>query len=252
MSPKESTVISTEGQTAPPRADFAPRATDQPVRLVILDEDPILRAGIRAILDSYAQIEIVADFGSARQASSRAPQTRPDVLLVGGDCLKDRAGTALHDQVTTGRRPAVVTLMQPDDAVTLRKAVKYAVRGFVDRNTSQRDLGTAVLEAHGGRTYLSASIAEVLVAWMADGIRREHLSLPQVEDVLTERELEVLEALGHGITNTAIAHRLHVQEATVRSHVYHILTKLNLRTRTEAVLLGHSYANRRPALRPPS
>ena len=243
-------MTSTEGQIALQRADPAPRETEQPVRLVILDEDPILRAGIRAILGSYVRIEIIADFGSARQASAHALPARPDVLLVGGECLSSKAGADLPDHVTAGRRPAVVTLMQPDDAVTLRKAVKYAVRGFVDRNTSQRDLGTAVLEAHDGRTYLSASIAEVLVGWMADGIRREHLSLPQVEDVLTERELEVLEALGHGITNTAIAHRLHVQEATVRSHVYHILTKLNLRTRTEAVLLGHSYANTRPAPRP--
>lgn len=243
-------MTSTQGQTALRRTEFVSRQADRPVRLVVLDEDPILRAGVRAILDSYPQIEIIADYGSARQASAHSLHARPDVLLVGGDSLRDRARANLPEQAPAGHRPAVVTLMQPDDSVTLRKAVQSAVRGFVDRNTSQQDLGTAVLEAHDGRTYLSASIAEVLVGWMADGMRREHLSLPQVEDVLTERELEVLEALGHGITNTAIAHRLHVQEATVRSHVYHILTKLNLRTRTEAVLLGHSYANARPALRP--
>ncbi|MGW3107981.1 LuxR C-terminal-related transcriptional regulator [Streptomyces sp. NPDC001100] len=241
----------TEGQTALLPAGRAPRATDRPVHLVVLDEDPILRAGIRAILDSFSRIEITADFASVRQAFAQPLRARPDVLLIGADCLQDRSGASLTEQFLPGASPALVILMQPDDAVTLRRAVKYAVRGFVDRNTSQRDLGTAVLEAHEGRTYLSASIAEVLVGWTADGLRREHLSLPQVEDVLTERELEVLEALGHGVTNTVIAHRLHVQEATVRSHVYHILTKLNLRTRTEAVLLGHSYANTRPTLRPP-
>ncbi|WP_394437385.1 LuxR C-terminal-related transcriptional regulator [Streptomyces sp. SGAir0957] len=241
---------STEGRTALLGADVAPHAMDGTVQLVVLDEDPILRAGIRALLDDYPQIDVMADFDSARQAFAQPLRVRPDVLLVGGDCLKDDAGAALAERFTSGRRPALVTVMQPDDADMLRTAVKCAVRGFVDRNTSHRDLGMAVLEAHSGRTYLSASIAEVLVGWMGDGMRREHLSLPQVEHVLTERELEVLEALGHGITNTVIARRLHVQEATVRSHIYHILNKLDLRTRTEAVLLGHSYANTRMGMRP--
>lgn len=215
------------------------------IRLMVVDEDPILRAGIRSIMHPYPEIEVVGDFDSMRRAAARAPQARPNVLLVGPRHLDDQFDDTLQHLVgfRPDRGPAVLTVVHAHDQVALRSAVMRSVRGFVDRNTSHEDLGQAVLDVHNGRTYLSSSIAETLVGWVATWIDREQIPLTEIERTLTERELEILAALGDGITNTAIARRLHVREATVRSHVYHILSKLNLRTRTEAVLAGYSYSN---------
>jgi DNA-binding NarL/FixJ family response regulator len=96
-----------------------------------------------------------------------------------------------------------------------------------------------VLAASRGRTFLSSSIAEVLVGWAASRLFKQHINPSDVLEKLSVREREVLAAMGEGATNTQIARKLFIQEATVRSHIHHILTKLGLSTRTEAVLLGH-------------
>lgn len=217
------------------------------VRLMVVDEDPILRAGIRSIMRPYSEIEVVGDFDSMLHAAARAPWARPSVVLVGTRHLDDQFDDTLQHLAgfLPDRVRAVLTVMDAHDQVALRSAVMHSVRGFVDRNTCHEDLGQAVLDVHDGRTYLSSSIAETLVGWVATWIDREQIPLTEIDRTLTERELEILAALGDGITNTAIARRLHIQEATVRSHVYHILGKLNLRTRTEAVLAGYSYSNTR-------
>jgi DNA-binding NarL/FixJ family response regulator len=214
------------------------------IRTVIVDADPLQRVGIRSIMQSHPRVEVIGDFESVAQVCAGVPELHPDVLLVGAEQLGERLRVALRRLTcaTPDRSPAVVTLMRPDDQSALRTAVLCSVRGFVDKFTSHQDLANAVQEVVGGRTYLSASIAEVLVAWTVTRINREPMSAGQVEATLTDRELQVLVVLGEGVTNTAIARRLRIQEATVRSHVHHILTKLQLRTRTEAALLGHSYA----------
>jgi DNA-binding NarL/FixJ family response regulator len=217
------------------------------VRLMVVDKDPILRAGIRSIMRPYSEIEVVGDFDSMRHAAARAPWVRPNVLLVGPRHLDDQFDDTLQHLVSfrPDRVRAVLTVVHAHDQVALSSAIMRSVRGFVDRNTCHEDLGQAVLDVHDGRTYLSSSIAETLVGWVATWIDREQIPLTEIDRTLTQRELEILAALGDGITNTAIARRLHIQEATVRSHVYHILSKLNLRTRTEAVLAGYSYSNTR-------
>jgi DNA-binding NarL/FixJ family response regulator len=212
------------------------------VRLAIIDRDPLLRNGIRSMMEAHPRIMVTGDFDSVRGAGLSS--ARPEVLLVGADLLDDQLPGAIR-QVRHDRPPAVVTVMEPGDQWVMRSAVMCSVRGFVDRNTSHEDLSVAVQEVHKGHTFLSSAIAEKLIGWMTTRIRSAPISVAEVEQALTERELEVLRALGDGITNTMIARRLDIQEGTVRSHTYRILTKLNLRTRTEAVLVGHTYANTR-------
>lgn len=211
-----------------------------PIRLAILDEDPLLRAGIRSLMESRPQIEVVADADSVREMSAVVHRIRAEVLIAGAEHLDERFRCALPVQAHPGLR--VVAIMQPGDQVMLRNAVMCTVSGYVDRATSHQDLGLAVTEAHGGRTYLSPSIAQTLVGWVATRIGQESVPMREIERALTERELQVLLAMADGVTNTTIARRLQIREATVRSHIYHIINKLDLRTRTEAVLAGHSYA----------
>ncbi|MER6346066.1 LuxR C-terminal-related transcriptional regulator [Streptomyces sp. NPDC001595] len=209
------------------------------VRTVIIHDDPLQRAGIRSLAQASSVIDVVGDYGSVHAFTGGV--RRPDVLLVGARQLPDRPEAVVPAAGRTGegRSPAVVVVMRPDDTRALRSAVMQTVHGYVDPCTGEQDIGVAVLAASRGRTFLSSSIAEVLVGWAASRLTRQRVSPSEALEELTAREREVLVALGEGITNAQIARRLYIQEATVRSHVYHILTKLGLGTRTEAVLLGH-------------
>ncbi|MDI1460714.1 response regulator transcription factor [Catellatospora sp. KI3] len=213
------------------------------MRVAILERDPLLWAGLRSVLRAHSRIAVVGDFHAVRDGLSAVPTLQPDLLLISDLWLHDDLPLNLPEKGSARRELPVVAVMDADDRPTLRRAVTKSVRGFVDRNTSHEDLGNAVLDAAGGRTFLSSSIAASLVGWMAAKITHEPSCFADIETSLTVRELEVFEAMGDGITNVTIARRLGIQEATVRSHVYHILTKLNLRTRTEAALAAYKYAN---------
>ncbi|WP_405392310.1 response regulator transcription factor [Streptomyces sp. NBC_01102] len=217
------------------------------VRVVVLERDPLLRAGLRSLLRPDPRIDVVADLASRWEITASLPVAEPDLLLMSGEWLREdvsASGNTPSDRGFWHQLPAVVVL-DVSDWTTLSRAVSTKrVRGFVDRNTSQQDLRTAVLEAAAGRTFLSSTVAKSVVEWMATRMDREPTSLTLVETVLTGREMEIFEAMGQGVTNTVIARQLGIQETTVRSHVYRILTKLNLRTRTEAALAAYKYADR--------
>ncbi len=209
------------------------------VRTVIIHDDPLQRAGIRSLAQASSFIDVVGAYGSVHAFTGGV--RRPDVLLVGASQLPDRPEPIAPAAGRTegARTPAVVVVMRPDDTRALRSAVLQTVHGYVDPSTGEHDIGAAVLAASRDRTFLSSSIAEVLVGLAASRLARQRVSPSEVLEELTVREREVLVALGEGITNGQIARRFYIQEATVRSHIYHILTKLGLGTRTEAVLLGH-------------
>lgn len=214
-------------------------ATDA-VRAAIIHDDPLQRAGIRSLVESTAAVHVIGDYPSVRACAGVTPA--PDILLMGARQLRDRPQPIppAPGRAEQARIPVVV-LMRPDDTATLRTAVLQTVQGYVDPDTCDKDIEDAVVAVARGGTYLSSSIAEILVGWAASKMTSQKYSPAEAAKVLTVRECEVLTALGEGITNAQIARRLYIQEATVRSHVYHILSKLDLRTRTEAVLLGNSY-----------
>jgi DNA-binding NarL/FixJ family response regulator len=216
-------------------------AVDTRVRLVIVEEDPLLRAGVNSIMKLSSRIEVVGDASSIRQVLANVPEIRPDVLVVGSGSLRNQLNITIPHSSGERHELSLVAVLDPADQGSLRNALMSSVRGFVDRNSCDNDLINGVLEAYSGRTYVSSAIAEAIIGWILMRIEREPVSGVDVERLLTRRELEILGALGKGLTNTAIARQLCISEATVRSHTYHILTKLNLRTRTEAVLIGHAY-----------
>lgn len=220
-----------------------PRA-DAPVRLIVLDHDPLVRAGLQSVLQSNPRIDIVAECESLGQVPGASLSSRPEVMVTSAHQLGQRFRAAYRQSpVLREHPPALVTVMASDDAAALYDAVRCDVRGFVDRAASHQDLAPAVLVARAGGTYLSPTIAAAVIRWVSSRIEQERMPSTQVEQTLTDRELEVLKALGEGVTNIAIARRLRISEATVRSHTYHILAKLGLTTRTEAALIGQSYAS---------
>lgn len=217
-----------------------------PVRLAILDRDPLVRAGLRSLLQADPHSVVVGDCETLLQVGGPGLQSRPDVLVVGADQLGDRFKIDYtRSPVLRERLPPLIAVMRADDANALQAAMLCTVRGYVDRATVQDDLTQAIAVVRAGKTYLSPTVAATMIDWVAARMRQERLPSPQIERTLTERELEVLVALGEGNTNTVIARRLRISDATVRSHTYHILSKLGLATRTEAVLVGHTYSSSR-------
>ncbi|MEV4356780.1 response regulator transcription factor [Nonomuraea sp. NPDC049625] len=191
------------------------------LRVMIVDDHPIVREGLRGMLQAEPDLEVVGEAGSGDEAVVVVPRLRPDVILMdlrmpGGD------GVSAIERLGPGHRVIVLTTYE-DDGEILR-AVSAGAAGYLLKDVSRADLASAVRAAAGGRTVLSPSVAARLAG------RR-----PAVP-VLSEREREVLELVGQGLTNGEIGRRLFIGEATVKTYLLRVYGKLGVSDRTSAVL----------------
>ncbi|MGV9377584.1 response regulator [Nonomuraea sp. NPDC003707] len=191
------------------------------LRVMIVDDHPIVREGLRGMLQAEPDLEVVGEAGSGDEAVVVVPRLRPDVTLMdlrmpGGD------GVSAIERLGPGHRVIVLTTYE-DDGEILR-AVSAGAAGYLLKDVSRADLASAVRAAAGGRTVLSPSVAARLAG------RR-----PAVP-VLSEREREVLELVAQGLTNGEIGRRLFIGEATVKTYLLRVFGKLGVSDRTSAVL----------------
>ncbi|MEW1842249.1 response regulator transcription factor [Nonomuraea angiospora] len=203
------------------------------LRVMIVDDHPIVREGLRGMLLAEPDLEVVGEAGSGDEAVVVVPLLRPDVILMdlrmpGGD------GVSAIERLGPGHRVIVLTTYE-DDGEILR-AVSAGAAGYLLKDVSRADLASAVRAAAGGRTVLSPSVAARLAG------RR-----PAVP-VLSEREREVLELVAQGLTNGEIGRRLFIGEATVKTYLLRVFGKLGVSDRTSAVLaaLDLGLVHRRP------
>lgn len=177
------------------------------------------------MLNTCADISTVED-----DAASWASRTRAVVTVVDGTSLR-----------SSPQKGSCVLLVPdpPDDS--LLNAIKQGVRGIVTESTAEEDLAHAVRATAMGVGFISGTAARHLLDWLANRMPEHTDGRRKAMDRLSHREREVLRLLGAAQSNADIARTLRISEATVRSHVYHILTKLDLESRTQAVLFGHQY-----------
>ena len=222
-------------------AEQKTRGATDPLSVVIVDDHPVVRAGMRAVLDATAEIAVVAEGGSGRDALRLVEQHRPDVLVLDVN-LPDTSGvevTRRLDEADTGT--AILILTVHDDRETVFGLLESGAAGYVLKDEALETLPGAVRAAARGESWLSPAVARQVVE-RATG--REPAGTPrQREDSppLTPREIEVLQLLAQGLDNARIAARLVVTKRTVQNHVSNIYGKLEVATRTEAAL----YAIRR-------
>ena len=201
------------------------------IRVLLADDHAILRKGIRALLSTEPDIEVVAEAGDGAEAVARAEAFRPDVILM--DLVMPGVDGIEATRQIVARLPAVrvlvLTSFVDDDKVF--PAIKAGALGYILKDTGPDDLVRAIRQVHRGEPTLEPEIARKVLFELSQPARK-----PPTVDPLTPRELEVLRLLAQGKSNREIADDLVLSEMTVRTHVSNILGKLHLASRTQAAL----------------
>ena len=209
-------------------------------RVVVVDDQPIVRAGFHTILDTHADIEVVGEAGDGIEGVELALRLRPDVVLMdirmprldGIAATRQLAGPDVADPI----RVLVLTTFDLDEYVY--EALRAGASGFLLKDAGREELVHAVRVVARGDALLAPAVTRRLVN---EFVRRPAAPTPRtaILDVLTQRERDVLGLVARGMSNAEIASELIVGEATVKSHVAHLLMKLALRDRIQAVILAY-------------
>jgi DNA-binding NarL/FixJ family response regulator len=211
--------------------------TDQ-ISVLLVDDEALMRDGLRAILESEPDLNVVGEAADGAGAVAETRRHRPDVVLMDLR-MPGRDGIwATQAIVAAGLPSRVVVLTTFDQDDNVLEALRAGACGYLLKSTSADRLIASVRNAAAGETSLSPSVLDTLVsrAISRDGRRR---SASRVLDRLTSRELEVLRLMARGATNDDIAQQLVIAEATVKSHVSRVLAKLEVRDRVQAVILAY-------------
>ncbi len=200
------------------------------IRVLIADDHAVVRQGLRTYLELQDDVEVVAEAADGEEAVAAAAQHAPDVVLLDlvMPGLDGIAALPRLLEVAPAARVLVLTSFGEDDR--LFTGLRGGAAGFLLKDTEPAELARAIRTAHAGHAPLSPAVASRVVEQLANGGR------PRAADVLTPRELEVLQLIAQGRSNKRIALELGVAEKTVKTHVGHVLAKLDLSDRTQAAL----------------
>ena len=210
------------------------------IRVLLVDDEELIRFGLRTVLESAGDIEVVGEAADGAAALAAANQLRPDVVLI--DIRMPRVdGLSATRSILARPDPpkvAVLTTFHLDEYVFA--ALDAGASGFLLKDTPPRQIVAAVRAVADGSQMLSPAVTRRLIAEYVT--RRATPRRDQARerlDTLTEREREVLVLLGRGLSNADAARALHMSEATIKTYVSRMLTKLGLTNRTQAAILAH-------------
>jgi DNA-binding NarL/FixJ family response regulator len=221
------------------------------IRVVLCDEHPVWRAGFRAVLDAEPDIEVVGEADNGCAALSMALSLRPDVVLIDADTpelngievTRRLAGPHVDDPLR------VMLFTAADKSETLVEALRAGASGYLHKDVPLETLVAAVRSVAAGEATLTPTmlrrLLDQIAPWLPPARQSEHHELLTP---LTRREREVLRLIGCGLTNKDIAEQLAVSRATIKSHVSHILTKLHLQERAQAVVVAYEAGLVQPGL----
>ena len=212
------------------------------LRVLIADDQPLMRAGFRAVLEATGEMEVVAEAGDGVEAVAAARATRPDVVLM--DIRMPNLDGIEAIRQLPAHRVLVLTTFGLDEYIV--EALRVGASGFITKDVPAAELVRAVRVVAAGEALLTPAITRQLLDRVARRLPAPVGHRPEALDELTEREREVLELLARGMSNAEIAEALVVGEATVKTHVSNVLMKLGLRDRVQAVVLAYEIGLVRP------
>ena len=214
-------------------------------RVLIADDDDLMRAGLAELLSSEPGIQIVGEAATGREAVERARRLRPDVVLMDVR-MPELDGIGATRELTRAApsvRVLILTTFEQDDYVF--GALRAGASGFLLKRTRPEELIAAVRTIAAGDSLLSPSVTRRLIDRLAQQPTPEFANRSKLDE-LTRREREVLGLVARGLSNREIAAELIVEESTIRSHVKRILMKLELRDRVQIVIFAYETGVNRP------
>ncbi|UKA55615.1 response regulator transcription factor [Arthrobacter sp. FW305-BF8] len=216
------------------------------IRILLADDQTLIRAGFRALLNAEPDMEVVAECGTGGDAVRLAARERPDVVLMDirmpeMDGL-EATRKIMADQGLAGTRIIILTTFELDEYIA--EAVRAGAAGFLVKDTEPEELLRAVRVVHDGDALLSPSVTRRIMAQLA--LQSRATAAPAQLANITEREREVLRLVGEGLNNAEIAERLVITPLTAKTHVSRIMTKLLVRDRAQLVVLAYESGLVRP------
>jgi DNA-binding NarL/FixJ family response regulator len=223
--------------------------SDAPVRVLLVDDDDLMRAGLKAVLSSDKRVEVAGEAGNGREAVDQVRALRPDLVLMDVR-MPDLDGIAATRELLAASpdvKVVILTTFEEDDYIF--GALNAGASGFLLKRTGPEELLEAIQTVAAGDSLLSPSVTRTVIDRMA------HQPMPELRatrllDDLTPREREVLALLARGLSNSEIASELVVEESTAKTHVKRILMKLRLRDRVQAVIFAYENGVTRPGPKP--
>ncbi|WP_449281939.1 response regulator [Leucobacter sp.] len=199
------------------------------IRILLVDDHPVLRHGIRALLDTQPDLHVVAETGDPREAVELVRETSADVVLVDLDLGAGQEDGAEVTRMILRESPAarVIAFTAFDSDADIVRMIEAGAVGYLVKDSRPAALFSAIRSAAGGAAAIAGPIAARLL---------ERMQRP--DDALTARELEVLELAASGLSNRDLARRLLVSEATVKTHLHHAFTKLGAENRQAAIAIA--------------
>jgi DNA-binding NarL/FixJ family response regulator len=194
------------------------------LRVIVADDHPVVREGLRAMLDAEPDLDVVGEAGSGAEAIALAARLRPDVVLMDLR-MPGTDGVEATGAITAAGDARVLVVTTYDTDRDILRAVEAGATGYLLKDAPRRELAEAVRAAARGEIVLAPPVARKLVS---------RVRLPAVETP-TRRELEVLAEVARGLSNGEIGRSLHISEATVKSHLVRVFEKLGVSDRTAAV-----------------
>ncbi len=203
------------------------------IKVLVADDHPVVRDGLRALFAEYANIDVIGEADTGREAIKAAVIDKPDVIIM-DLAMPDTDGfTATAEITRVAPEVAVLVLTMSDDDVTMTKAMRAGARGYLLKGATKEEILRAVTAVADGQAIFGPAVAQRVLARLATPLT-DHDPFPQ----LTPREHDVLRLVAQGLPNSAIANHLGLSLKTVNNNTSSIFNKLNVATRTEAAILA--------------
>jgi len=204
----------------------------QPIRILIADDHAVVREGLSSLISLKPDMIVVGEAADGLETVHRARELQPDIILM-DMVMPHLSGLQAIQQLKQENNPArILVLSSFAEDEQIFPAIKSGALGYLLKDSSPRQLIRAIRDVHGGQSSLHPTIARKLVGELS----ANSMEQPTAEDLLTEREIDVLKLVAQGYSNQEIAEKLSVSDRTVGKHVSNILEKLHLANRTQAAL----------------
>ncbi|MEH2411910.1 response regulator transcription factor [Nostoc sp.] len=211
------------------------------IKVLLVDDQSLIRQGLKALLELEPDIEIVGEAENGEQAINLVAKLQPDVILLDIRMPIMDGVAATREIQKRFAKTKILVLTTFDDDEYVSAAMQNGAMGYLLKDTPSEELAVAIRAVHKGYTQLGPGIVKKLLTQFSHPTATQSLPVPSSLAELTPREKEVLQLIATGASNREIAHQLYISEGTVKNHVTNILNRLNLRDRTQAAIWANTY-----------